>query len=289
MLPVNSSRGRGVTMVSWNVRPSQQCRVRCSWAGHIFQSTFSSKARGVAIMIKKNVPFQHIKTINDDNGRFLIVIGQLYSMHVTLVNIYGPNFDDAGFFRKTFDKLPDLSNTDLIIAGDFNAILDWHLDRSSKKQSNPSNASVTLNNLISSTNVVDIWRLQHPTDREYSFFSKLHNSYSRIDLFLLDSKLLPNMLDTKYHNIVISDHAPVSVKLDFNQQKQQMTWRLRPYLMNDVDFCKYLSGKFNDFLATNDTSDTSDSNLWEAFKAVMRSHIISYEASLKKIEELKTG
>ena len=150
-------------------------------------------------------------------------------MHVTLVNIYGPNVDDAGFFRKTFDKLPDLSNTNLIIAGDFNTILDWHLNRSSKKQSSPSNASITLNSLLSSTNVVDIWRLQNPTDREYSLFSKLHNSYSQIDFFLLDSKLLPNVLDTKYHNIVVSDHAPVRVNLDFNRQKQQMTWRLRPY------------------------------------------------------------
>ena len=306
MLPVNSSRGKGVTMVSWNVkglghpikrakvfthlkslssdlvflqetyiRPSEQSRLRCNWAGHIFQSTFSSKAHGVAIIIKKNIPFHHINTISDDSGRFLIVTGQLYSIHVTLVNIYGPNVDDVGFFRKIFGKLPDLSNTNLIIAGDFNAILDWHLDRSSKKQSSPSNASVTLNSLISSTNIVDIWCLQHPTDREYSFFSKLHNSYSRIDFFLLDSKLL-------YHNTVISDHAPVSVNLDFNQQKQHTTWRLRPYLINDADFCKYLSGKFDEFLDTNDTSDTSDSNLWETFKVVMRGHTISYEASLKK-------
>ena len=52
--------------------------------------------------------------------------------------------------------------------------------------------------------------------------------------------------------------------------------------MNDAHFCKYLSGKFDDFLGTNDTSDTSDSNLWETFKVVMRGHIISYEASLKK-------
>lgn len=158
-----------------HIRPSKQSRLRCSWAGHIFQSTFSSKARGVSIIIRKNIPFQHIKTISDDSGRFLIVTGQLYSIHITLVNVYGPNVDDAGFFCKIFDKLPGLSNTNLIIAADFNVILDWHLDRSSKKQSSPSNASVTLNSLISSTNIVDIWRLQHPTEREYSFFSKLHN------------------------------------------------------------------------------------------------------------------
>lgn len=107
-----------------HIRPKDQARLKCNWAGHIFHSTFSSKARGVAIVIKKNIPFQHIKTISDVNGRFLIVIGKLYSMHVTLVNIYGPNVDDAGFFRKVFDKIPDFANSTLILAGDYNVVLD---------------------------------------------------------------------------------------------------------------------------------------------------------------------
>lgn len=315
------NKDRGVTMVSWNVRgmghhikrakvfahlkslsadisflqethirPSEQARLKCGWAGQIFQSTFSSKARGVAIIIKKSIPFIHINTISDVNGRFLIVIGELYSKHVTLVNIYGPNVDDAGFFRKIFDKLPDLATTSLIIAGDYNLVLDWHLDRSSKKRATQSNATVALNNLISSTNLVDIWRLQHPTDRDYSFFSKLHKSYSRIDFFLLDSRLLPNVIDSKYHNIVISDHAPATVVFDFDQPRRDSSWRLRPHLLNDADFCKYLSGKLEEFLVNNDTLDTTDSILWETFKVVMRGHVISYEAAQKKIRNsrLKT-
>lgn len=58
-----------------HIRPSEQVRLKCNWAGHIFQSAFSSKARGVAIIIKKNIPFRLINTISDVNGRFLIVIG----------------------------------------------------------------------------------------------------------------------------------------------------------------------------------------------------------------------
>lgn len=166
-----------------HIRPSEQERLRCSWANQIFQSTFSSKARGVAIIIRKNIPFKHISTLCDPNGRYIIVTGHLYSLHVTLLNIYGPNIDDAAFFRKTFEKLPDLSNTNLIVAGDHNVILDFHLDRSASKICNPSNASTVLNNIITSTNLVDIWRLQHPTEREYSFFSNKHKSYSRIDFF----------------------------------------------------------------------------------------------------------
>lgn len=47
-------------------------------------------------------------------------IGQINSLPVKLVNIYGPNTGDSAFFCKVFDLIPDddLSNT--LIAGDFN-------------------------------------------------------------------------------------------------------------------------------------------------------------------------
>eukprot|EP00064_Thunnus_orientalis_P022972 superscaffoldBa00008255_g23196 len=39
-----------------------------------------------------------------------------------------PHVTIAAFFRRTFEKLPDLSNTTLIVARDHNVILDLHLD-----------------------------------------------------------------------------------------------------------------------------------------------------------------
>ena len=60
-----------------------------------------------------------MSTVSDPNGRFLIVTGYLCSVHVILLNIYGPNIDDAAFFRKTFDTLPDLSGTNVIAAEDY--------------------------------------------------------------------------------------------------------------------------------------------------------------------------
>lgn len=126
------------------------------------------------------------------------------------------------------------------------------MDRSSKKQSNLSKASVNLNSQ-----------------------------------FFLHSKLLSNVLNTKYHNITISDHSPGSICLDFNQQKQQTAWRFCPYLINDSGYCKYLASKVDEFSDANDTLDTSDSNLWETFKVVMRGHVMSYGASLKKMRNAR--
>lgn len=59
-------------------------------------------------------------------------------------------------------------------------------------------------------------------------------------------------------------------------------WRFNPLLLNDINFRQHVDNLITDYLSHNDTSDVTDSTLWEAFKAVMRGHIIAYEAKLKK-------
>jgi len=95
--------------------------------------------------------------------------------------------------------IPDLSQTNLIIAGDFNCVLDPYLDRSSTRRAERSNSSLFLNTFINNTNLSDIWRIANPTGRDYSFYSASHNSYSRIDYFLIDAKLTPYAVNPKYH------------------------------------------------------------------------------------------
>lgn len=85
-----------------HIRPSEQKRLCCSWAEQMFQSSFSSKACGVAIIIWRNIRFKHISTHCDPNGRYVIATGHLYSTHVTLLNIYGPSVDDAVLFKNAY-------------------------------------------------------------------------------------------------------------------------------------------------------------------------------------------
>ena len=100
-----------------------------------------------------------------------------------------PNKDDPAFFRKLLNLIADYDLSHIMIGGDFNCYLDPYLDR----------LSSTLppvfwhNNLMMSKEVVDIWRLKHPSDCDYSFNSNVHKSYTRIDYFLVDSRLISNI------------------------------------------------------------------------------------------------
>ncbi len=54
-------------------------RLRAKWIGEIYHSAFSSKARGGAVLIRRNVPFLPKKTIADKEGRYIIVIGEIHN------------------------------------------------------------------------------------------------------------------------------------------------------------------------------------------------------------------
>ena len=279
---LKSLSGDIIFMQETHIKHNEQWRLRCAWISQIYQSTFSSKARGVAILIRRTVPFEHISTVSDPNGRYLIVTGRILSRHVTFLNIYAPNFDDPGFFRKVFNLIPDLSSTHLIAGGDFNTVLDCSLDRLSSRPTSLSNASIALNNIIKSMNLLDIWRLQHPNDKDFSFFSSVHKSYTRIDYFLTDATLTSDIISSKYHDIIISDHSPVELKINIGRTKTAFNWRFNPLLLNNIQFRQQTASRITEYFHENDTPEVNDSTLWEAFKAVIRGHIIAHEAKIKK-------
>ena len=85
------------------------------WVGQVFHSKFNAKARGTAILINKNISFKSKEIISDPNGRYMIVVGQLFANPVILVKIYAPNSDDSNFFQKLFSTIPHLDNSFLLI------------------------------------------------------------------------------------------------------------------------------------------------------------------------------
>lgn len=259
-------------------------KLKCRWISQLYHSKFSAKARGAAILIRNRVPFKHQSTIQDKGGRYVMVMGEMYSTPMTLLNIYGPNYDDPEFFRKVLGLILDISNTNLIIWGDFNLVLDPYLDRSNTQKVSYSNAGNLIKTYMDNMNLCEsVWRLLNPTGKEYFFHSRVHNVYSRIDYFLVDGKILPSIQNTKYHNIITSDHCPVSFLMKrCDSSGVQRNWRFDPQLLDNPKFCEYLKSQIAKFFEINDNNETSDTVLWETFKAYVRGCIISFQSSQKK-------
>lgn len=207
----------------------------------MFHSDFSHKSRGVAILLNRNVLFEESNVIKDKNGRYIIVQGKLFNKPVVLANIYAPNWDNVDFFRNFFSLLPDLDSYDLILGGDFNCVLDPKQDRSSSNLTSFSKSARCINTFLQAYGVIDPWRFKYPTSKQFSFFSPVHQTYSRIDYFLIDQKLLPMITKVEYDSIVMSDHCPVLLKLRFPENiPPKRTWRFNPRLLADKKFVEFI-------------------------------------------------
>ena len=149
-----------------------------------------------------------------------------------------------------------------------------------------SKSAVMLNNYLKNLNLVDAWRSLHPLDKEYSFYSAVHNSYSRSDLFVIDSRLLQSVKPVEYHNRLISDLSPLSLDLNLNVDRGSYSCRFDNSPLNDDSFHTYSILKIKClFFTENDVGNVTDSVLWESFKAVIRGDIISFQIRKKKEEK----
>lgn len=267
-----------------HLRICDQSRLRGTWIGQLYHSSFNNKSRGAAILINKNVPFVMSKVEVDTSGRYVIVTGRLCETPVILANVYAPNWDDESFFSTLFSRLPDINSHYLILAGDFNSTFS-PFDRSSPRVIPQSRAVQTIELFLQTYSVTDVWHFQNPTSRCYSFFSHVHKTFSRIDNFFIDNRFLPIVSKCEYQTIIISDHAPLLMRLDMpTSQDVYRSWRLNSLWLSDECFVQFISSEISTFLEYNKTPDMSSSTIWESMKAYLRGQIISYCAKQKKEE-----
>lgn len=262
---------------------SDYTRIKSTQFSHLYSSHYNSKQRGVCILINKRISFTHNTTITDPEGRFIIINISINNAPITIANIYGPNTDDASFFQNVFSTLSNHSHCPIILAGDFNTVLDPTLDKSDRlKNKRICNSTKTIKQFMSEFGLGDSWRLQHPDTAGYTFFSPVHHSYSRIDYFLTSNSIIPNISDSTIHPIIISDHAPVTIQWNTTTtQKPNSRWRLNTSLLQDPNFNSFIRREWAFFLEMNDSPGSSPSLLWEAGKAVLRGRIISFSVHKK--------
>lgn len=268
----NRLRGDVYFLQETHMLNRETVRLKKGWVGEVFHSTFNSKARGAAILIRRGVPWW-------------MVSGRLQGIRVLLVCVYGPNWDDNLFITRLFTSFPDLKGHYIIMGGDFNLVQDPVLDRSSNKVAPPSRSVKTLSTLSQQFGLTDPWRHSFPETKTYSFFSHVHHSYSQIDFFLLDVRLLSKIVTTEYHSIVISDHAPTSLDLTvFARPHPLRPWRFNSVLLAEDRYKQFVHSQIIMFFELNDLPDTGRGILWEASKACVKGQLISFISNVKKVE-----
>lgn len=102
------------------------------------------------------------------SGRHIILICELFKTKYTLVNVYLPNVHQIRFLSKIWKKVEALKQGHVILTGDFSAIPNKELDLSNPMCTQQRRA--TLSQFLASSNLFDVWRCQHSSERDFTFF-----------------------------------------------------------------------------------------------------------------------
>lgn len=153
---------------------------------HIPQGLLLSKKRGVIVAVRDTVDFHLHQELTDPNGRYIILVCFINKINYTLLNIYAPNTYQMRFLHKVLCIAQAVQKRHLVFCGDLNLVSEIHIDTTSttKRRESP------LKKFLASNDLFDVWRCHHGSERDYTYLSTHHMSYSRIDMFITDKWLL---------------------------------------------------------------------------------------------------
>ena len=147
----------------------------------IFHANRDQKKAGVAILISDKIDFKTKAVKRDKEGHYIMIEGSIQEEDITIINVYVPNIGALQYVRQILISMKGEINNNTIIVGDFNTPLT-PMDRSTKQKINKE--TQTLNDTIDQLDLIDIYRTIHPKTMNFTFFSNVHGTLSKIDHIL---------------------------------------------------------------------------------------------------------
>jgi hypothetical protein len=134
-----------------------------------------------------------------------------------------------------------------VVVGDFNTLLS-PIDRSSKQKINKE--FLELNATINQMDLTDVYRILTPTTTQYTFFSAVNGTLSKINHILGHKASLNKYKKIEITPCIISDHNALKLELNNknNSRKYAINWRLKNTFLNDQWVIEEITEEIKSFL-----------------------------------------
>ena len=166
----------------------------------------------------------------DKEGHYIMIKGSIQE-EITIINIYAPNIGAPQYISQMLASLKGEINSNTVTVGDFNTPLT-PMHRSTKQKI--SKEIQALNDTME-LDLIDIYRVFHPKSMEFTFFSRAHGTFSRIDQILGHKSRLGKFKKNEIIPSISSDHNSVRLDLNYRRKtiKNSNIWRLSNTLLNN--------------------------------------------------------
>uniref|UniRef100_A0A803KEP9 Reverse transcriptase domain-containing protein n=1 Tax=Xenopus tropicalis TaxID=8364 RepID=A0A803KEP9_XENTR len=255
---------------------------------------YISKSRGTMILLADTLGFTLTESKTDTAGRFNIIKGLINNTKYTIASVYLPPTEQHSALSATLQALSEIEEGTLIVGGDLNVALEPILDTSTGHSSMPYKKIESLKKMLRTHTLIDTWRLTNPTSRNYSFYSPVHDVYSRIDYIFIRHTDIALLKEADIDVISWSDHAPITCTLiNKTPSLKRSTWRLNDSLLRDQQIKQDIIHKVKQYFTENNTDNINPWTLWLAHKCVIRGELIKIGSRLKaernaKVQQLLT-
>lgn len=171
-----------------------------------------------------------------------------------------------------------------ICGGDFNVVLNHHLDTTNSKR-NLSKISKLINTAWDDIGYCDVWRHINPSLKNYTHYPVPHRTYSRIDYFFMPKSDCYRVRDCSIGVADVSDHSALHLTVQIEGTKRQTGCRLNVGLLNNKAIVEQIELNFKEYMMINNNGEVDPSILWDSLKAVMRGNLIALSAQNKEKEK----
>ena len=154
-----------------------------------------------------------------------------------LVSLYGPKRDEPEFYNTLKEKIMELDNPNVIMAGDWNMVLDTFKDYQNYKHVNNPKAREVVESMITDLKLCDIWRDLNPDCQRYTWRRTAPFQQARLDFFLVTDSIVSLAEDSDINCGYRTDHSMLLLKFKFSEKTAHKTfWKLNTSLLKDKQY-----------------------------------------------------
>ena len=181
----------------------------------IFHANGDQKKAAVAILLSGKIDFEIKAMKRDKEGHYIVIKGPIQEEDLTIINIYAPIIGAPQDVRQMLTSMKGEIKSSTIIGGDVNTQLT-PMDRSTKQKI--SKETQTLSDTMDQLDLVDIYRTFHPKTMNFTFFSRAHGTFSRIDHILGHESSLGKFKKIEIIPSIFSDQNVVRLDVNYREK-----------------------------------------------------------------------
>ena len=260
--------------------------IKKEWRGCFHLSEGTTHSKGLLTLFNNSFDVNNVNEVFITD-RIIISLINLNGEQLFINNVYSPTTDQDKYQflenlqRDILQHTGQDENTNNIVLGDFNIVKNNKLDIISGQPHTIETVN-KFNRCINEMQLNDIWRLENPFSKRYTWKKHRGSLSRRLDYIFISDSLVQFAQDSDITFLGFSDHSAVSLVLNFTAfNRGPSTFKMNVNVLKNTDFIDKVKEEIYDLY--NRLKEVLNPHLiWECIKAQIKALGRRYSIADKK-------